>query len=478
MGHIQVVCFLASYLVAWGLELSRLFGRFAFGRIGSLLFTAAGLVAHTSFLIARSRETNLPPLLSSTQDWLLVLAWLMVVSYLFLTTLDRDLAIGVFLLPIICVLVSTTYFVSRDPNTRLDALRGWKMLHASLLVLGILGVTVGFVLAMMYLVQQYRLKHRQSLQEGFRIPSLEKLARLNRWSVMISVPLLTLGMGIGVGLGLYSRSSEGADAFHFTDPIVIGSGLVWLGMVALFTWLLTSPRPPGKQVASLTLWAGGFLLVTLLGLQVLTGQKLFRFGSGHAQLERGGASDSVARNTLSPCGRGQGEGGAFEIASAECIEPISDLDGNVVRPLNGPYRAGNVRAGRYPGLPHLRLGRPGLFEATFQVAPLAMQLVVRHPNVVRRVPLILRPTVSGALRCGLQNESMTPCGDVVQRAPLTLPSPARGEGVACDVGTEEFSVVRPASLAHASGYYQRNDRRPSFILHPSSLILPSRVPFA
>ncbi|HVV98775.1 MAG TPA: cytochrome c biogenesis protein CcsA [Planctomycetaceae bacterium] len=389
MGHIQVVCFLMSYLVAWGLELSRLFGRIPLGRIGSVLFTAAGLVAHTSFLIARSRETNLPPLLSSTQDWLLVLAWLMIVSYLFLTTLDRDLAIGVFLLPIICVLIGTTYFVSRDPNTRLDALRGWKMLHASLLVLGMLGVTVGFVLAMMYLVQQYRLKHRQLLQEGFRIPSLEKLARLNRWSVMISVPLLTLGMGIGVGLGLYSRSSEGADAFHFTDPIVIGSGLVWLGMVALFTWLLTSPRHPGKQVASLTLWAGGFLLVTLLGLQVLTGQKLFSFGSGHAQLER---------------------------------------------PLLWP---------------------------------------VSRPSHTSR-PKVSTLRLAAAMSRGVQVESRADvCIECrVQRVPLTLPSPARGEGVAGEVVGDERGVVWPASLADASGYSELGTQLVSFKLHSSLFKLP------
>lgn len=273
MGRVHVFCFLACYLIVFAIELSRLLGRSRVSRVLMLAFAAAGLVAHTAYLVARSQKLNLPPLLGSSQDWFLVLAWLSVVSYFFLAALDADLAVGVFLMPLVLICIGAAYFISDNPNTRLDALRGWKMLHASLLVLGMLGVIVGFVLAMMYLVQQHRLKHRHTLQTGFRIPSLEKLARLNRWSVIISVPLLTLGMGTGVGLGLYAQRA--ADPLQFADPVIIGSGLVWLGMVGLFVWLVTTRRPPGKQVASLTLWAGGFLLLTLIGLQVLTGNKVF-----------------------------------------------------------------------------------------------------------------------------------------------------------------------------------------------------------
>ena len=283
MGHVQVFCFLASYLVVFGLELSRLLGRSALSRWVGLSFGVAGLVAHSLYLLARGRETNLPPLLSSSQDWLLVLAWLIVLSYLFLTLFDRELAVGVFVLPVVLLLVVAAQFVSASPNTRLDALRGWKMLHASLLVLGMLGVVVGFVLAVMYLVQQHRLKHRHAVQAGFGIPSLEKLARLNRLAILISVPLLTLGLLTGVGLGLYSRQSTSLDAIRFSDPVVIGNGIVWLAMAALFTWLLTTRRPTGRQVASLTIWAGGFLLLTLVGLQILTSQKLFPVDTWHVQ---------------------------------------------------------------------------------------------------------------------------------------------------------------------------------------------------
>jgi ABC-type uncharacterized transport system permease subunit len=279
MNRVGVSCFLAMYALAYGLEWLRLRGRSQTLRVTILACGFLGLFAHTAYLFSRNATTQLPPLLSSSHDWLLVLAWLAVVSYLFLTTLDRDLAIGVFLLPIVLILVGSTYFVSDTANRKLDSLYGWKMLHAALLVLGMLGVLVGFVLAMMYLVQQWRLRHRQIAPAGFGIPSLEKLARLNRWSVMIAVPLLTLGMGTGVGLGVYSGRS--AEPVQFNDPVIIGSSIAWLVMFALFLWLMVTRRTTGRQVASLTLWAAGFLLMTLVGLQVATGKKVFDLKTWH-----------------------------------------------------------------------------------------------------------------------------------------------------------------------------------------------------
>lgn len=271
LNNVQVFCFFASYLLAMGLELSRFLGRSRISRWGIQLTATAGLVAHTLYLLGRAQQTGLPPLLSSTHDWLLVLSWLAMISYLTLTLFDRDLAVGIFLLPIVLICVGATYFVSQAPAAHLDALRGWKMLHASLLVLGMLGVIVGLVLSLMYLYQQRRLRLRQTLSEGFSVPNLERLARLNRWAILISVPMLTFGFATGVGLG-FVGNPESESVFSFTDPLVVASGVTWIGMVALFTWLLTGTRPRGRQVALLTIWACGFLLVTVVGLQIFTGQ--------------------------------------------------------------------------------------------------------------------------------------------------------------------------------------------------------------
>jgi ABC-type uncharacterized transport system permease subunit len=267
-AKVSVFCFLASYAVALGVDLARLLKRWPVARWIGLAFGGAGFVAQTFYLLMQSQKGNLPPLLSSTHDWLLVLAWIVVLMYLFLTALDRELAVGLFLLPVVLLFVAASYFVSKQPNSLIGGSRGLAMLHASLLVVGIAGVVGGVMLSLMYVIQHRRLKQHHASQPGVVLPSLARLARWNWWAVVISVPLLTLGLGSGVALGL--KSKKAGAALSFSDPVVIGHGIVWLAMMSLFVWLLTTRRSTGKQVAALTLWAGGFLLVILIGLQVLT----------------------------------------------------------------------------------------------------------------------------------------------------------------------------------------------------------------
>ena len=142
------------------------------------------------------------------------------------------------------------------------------MLHATMWVLGAAGVVVGFVFSVMYLIQHRRLRQKADLHDGLELPSLERLGRLNWWSIIISVPLLTIGMATGVGLSL--MANDQVAPVPLTQPNILISALVWVGMMALFVWLLAARRTPGRLVAWRTLWAAGFLLVTLIVLQVVS----------------------------------------------------------------------------------------------------------------------------------------------------------------------------------------------------------------
>ncbi len=74
------------------------------------------------------------------------------------------------------------------------------------------------------------------MTNALSLPSLATLARLNWWSVVISFPLLTLGMLTGIRLVYLSRHTQAP--ISFADPLVVGSGLVWLVMVGFLVWLL------------------------------------------------------------------------------------------------------------------------------------------------------------------------------------------------------------------------------------------------
>lgn len=266
MAKVHVFCFLASYVVAFVLELARMLGKNRLHRAVTLAIGVAGFGAHTLYLLNRGG----PPLLSSTTDWLLVLAWLLVLFYLFFTTLHQELALGVFTLPVVIILIASTYLMHETPpQERLDAHRGLAMLHATFLVFGMGGVAGGFVAGMMYLVQHRRLRTRNAVRHGFTMPSLEKLAQLNRWSVMIAFPLLTLGFVTGIMLLLTAQSAE--RQLTFSDPIVIASGMLWLMLAAVFIRVLTVRTSTGKEVAWLTLCGCGFLLLAVVGLNIISG---------------------------------------------------------------------------------------------------------------------------------------------------------------------------------------------------------------
>jgi len=279
MEKVSVVCFLASYVLATVLEFLQFRGRSSTRRVLMLVATGAGFFAQTAYLLVRSRDNDLPPLMASSHDWLLVLAWVVVLLYLFVTVLEKELSIGYFVLPVVLLLVMSANFASKATSDFVDgknpiqvAKSGWTMLHVSTLVIGISGVLASLILAAMYLIQHRRLKQKAAEQTGMHLPSLAKLGKWNWWSVVVSVPLLTLGMASGVLLGIAAKNQQ--VTFEFSDPVILSSGLGWVAMVGLFGWLIVTNRPAGKQVAMLTVWACAFLLLTVVGLQVLTGSGL------------------------------------------------------------------------------------------------------------------------------------------------------------------------------------------------------------
>lgn len=279
--RVTVYCFLASYLVAFVLELLRRAGRARWSRMVTAGVVGAGLVAHSIYLVRRTQETGLPPLVGSAHDWLLVLAWLLVVAYLAVTLVDRDLAIGLFVLPLVMAFIAATYFMTTtEQAASLAAIgrRRWAMLHASGLVLGFGGLAVAFLSSLMYLVQHRRMRTGTGMIAGWRMPSLESLARVTRWAVWLGFGLLTLGVGTGLVLGL-SPSEEMTSSFLW-DPQVLLGGAVWLVLGGLCARLVARRQTSGKQVALLAATASGILIFAVVGIQALTGRNHARM-RGH-----------------------------------------------------------------------------------------------------------------------------------------------------------------------------------------------------
>ena len=267
MGNVTLFCFWASYVVAWALELFRVRRDGSWQRWATVAMTVAGLVAHTIYLWRRSQSSELPPLLASPHDWLLVLAWLPVAVTVVCQVTGRT-ALGAYLLAPVLLIVSAAPFVRSTPSVDATGNYWLSLVHAAMLVMGTAGITFALMISVMYLVQHRRLKSKTLSVSGSRLLSLERLSRLNWWSIVSSVPLLTTGLALGVILSIASMKT--ATPVPLTTPPLIAVGVLWLLCVPLLIGLVRGGKDSGRSVAWRTLAACGFLLGTLLVIPMIS----------------------------------------------------------------------------------------------------------------------------------------------------------------------------------------------------------------
>ncbi len=258
---INMFCFSASYAIALVLELTGLWVQFRLRRPVLLVAAAAGLVAHTWYLVQRVVDTPAAPL-ASQQDWYVLAAWAVAMVYFTLKFYYPRSAMGLFMLPAVLGLVGAARITTTEPLATFQAPRIWGQVHGVFLMLGTVVVLLGFLAGLMYLIQSYRLKQKLPSDGRFQLPSLEWLERANSRSLGAA----TLLVGGGFLTGILSRlAQEGDQNFvPWTDPVVasLAAMLLWLVVAEVFRWVYPAARR-GRKVAYLTVAAFVFLLLVL-----------------------------------------------------------------------------------------------------------------------------------------------------------------------------------------------------------------------
>ncbi len=251
---LKVTCFLASYAVALAFEGWHLWRPRPIWRWLAAGWGLAGLVAQTLFLLDRR-----PPLVWPF-GWMLFLAWVLAIFYLCGALHHRRQAWGVFVLPVVLgLLVLGVAFGQPDgPSAGLLQVESlWGPVHVILIMLAAVGICVGFVASLMYLVQAHRLRVKAPPGRGLRLLSLERLEAMNRRAIVLAFPLLTAGMIAGAVL--LARS----DSVGWSDPRVIGTAVLWLAFAILLV-LRLAHQLRGRQVALLTIVAFAMLLFCIV----------------------------------------------------------------------------------------------------------------------------------------------------------------------------------------------------------------------
>ena len=210
-----------------------------------------GWLAQTALLgVQAARENGFP--WSTWAGSLNLFVWLVVGAYLIWGCRPRFRLLGLAVMP----LAAALFVVARigggtHTGSRSDYGNLFLVLHVGLVLAAFAGFTLAAGLSALYLWEERRLKRRAADILRLRLPPLASLERLSWRTIVVSVPLLTLGLVIGI-----VRQRERGGAIDALEAVTVLTWLVYGGFVAA--------RPRGRSAAVVAL--AGFALVIVARL--------------------------------------------------------------------------------------------------------------------------------------------------------------------------------------------------------------------
>jgi len=162
---------------------------------------------------------------------------------------------------------------SRAPFPQSPATQVWGAIHGSFNLAASVAVAFGAIAGMMWLIQAGRLARKQAPAQGFRMPSLEKLARFTGRSATIAAWAAAAGFASGIVLNAVNRRDGLIESIPWNDPVILrmGSLVAWLVTAALLE-RAAARRPDGPRTTA---------VLSLVSLAVLTLSILWGlFGAG------------------------------------------------------------------------------------------------------------------------------------------------------------------------------------------------------
>src|SRR6202051_4282020 len=164
--------------------------------IGATGCLIGGLALHYLALMARSRLIHAVPY-DDLFGSLSLFSWLLAATYLCLEAIHRRRVVGPFVLPI----VLAVFLLAHLPEAR--GIKGPAAqgpvfaFHVTLNILAYSAFAISFVLSIIFLIQNKRLRDHKLGVVGWRFPALDVLDRMTRSSVLIGCSSLAIGMAAG-----------------------------------------------------------------------------------------------------------------------------------------------------------------------------------------------------------------------------------------------------------------------------------------
>ena len=263
MAHASVILLWIAYLLyagAFALFVVQLLTKNTTLNRAGLMVAAFGLVFQTVAMVLRGLSAGHVPFVGAYES-LVMLSWCIVLVWHVLESFTKIRAVGLYVLPVVLLLLTAAWVEYEPPEGLAPALRGdIVVLHVIVMLVAIGCLYVAGGAAIIYLVEESMLRRRKAGGVLGRLPSLGALEKLMYHATLLGLPFLTAGMLAGV-----IRAEAFGVPKWWTDPIPLLSLGAW-AIYALLLW--------GRVRAD---WAGGRIAwLAICGLVVLL---VIRFGA-------------------------------------------------------------------------------------------------------------------------------------------------------------------------------------------------------
>ncbi len=212
--------------------------------VGATAFLVGGLTLHYLALMARSRMIHAVPY-DDLFGSLSLFAWLLAATYLGLEAIHRRRSVGPFVLPIVVVVFLLAHVPEARPIKTPPAQGPLFAFHVTLNILAYSAFALSFVLSIIYLLQNRRLRGHKLGVVGWRFPALDDLERMSRSSVLIGCASLAAGMTAGL---IWAHRLQGV--YWDGDPKVIITFVI-LGAYIAYTLLSRTAAWRGARASVL-----------------------------------------------------------------------------------------------------------------------------------------------------------------------------------------------------------------------------------
>ncbi len=196
-------------------------------RVG-IVVAAVGLVAQTLGLIFRGISAGHFPF-SGLYESMVLVAWAIVLVWHVLESFTKIKAVGLYVMPVVLVLMTVALVSYNPPAGLVPALRSDVVIvHVAVMLVAIGCLYVAGGAAIIYLIEEALLRRRKPDGVLGRLPSLAALDRLIYHATLLGLPFLTMGMAAGV-----IRAETFKVPGWPTDPMVLLSAAAWAVYLAL-----------------------------------------------------------------------------------------------------------------------------------------------------------------------------------------------------------------------------------------------------